>query len=91
MQIIRLSTDSCGKIKIVEILNVTTTNDEIENSNNDSMAKTKTWDVRRQAVLKQLNACINIKGELKSKTVFSEMALKITLSSILTAEIFNHF
>ena len=32
-----------------------------------------------------------IKGELKSKTVFSKMALKITLSSILTAEIFNHF
>ena len=31
------------------------------------------------------------KGELKSKTIFSEMALKITLSSILTAEIFNHF
>ena len=34
---------------------------------------------------------IDIKGELKSKTVFSEMALKITLSSIPTAEIFNHF
>ena len=33
----------------------------------------------------------NLKGELKSKTVFSEMALKITLSSILTAEMFNHF
>ena len=33
----------------------------------------------------------DFKGELKSKTVFSEMALKITLSSILTAEIFNHF
>ena len=31
------------------------------------------------------------KGELKSKTVFSEMALKITLSSGLTAEIFNHY
>ena len=34
---------------------------------------------------------ISIKGELKSKTAFSEMALKFTLSSILTAEIFNHF
>ena len=33
----------------------------------------------------------NFNGELKSKTVFSEMALKVTLSSILTAEIFNHF
>ena len=32
-----------------------------------------------------------LKGELKSRTAFSEMALKITLSSILTAEIFNHF
>ena len=30
-------------------------------------------------------------GELKSKTVFSEMALEITLSSIVTAEIFNRF
>ena len=33
----------------------------------------------------------SVKGELKSKTVFSEMALKVTLSSILTAEIINHF
>ena len=44
MHTIRLATDTCGKIKIVEILNTTTTNDKIENSNNDSLAKAQ--DVR---------------------------------------------
>ena len=46
---------------------------------------------KQSSVTENVNHFKSIKGELKSKAVFSEMALKITLSSILTAEIFNHF
>ena len=50
------------------------------------------FDLNRSAMRKSLpTPGLVFKGELKSKTVFSEMALKITLSSVLTAEIFNHF